>query len=283
MEPVTESLISVIIPTCHRNDLLAKCLDCLAPGVQTLHFGRYEVIVTDDGATSTAQQLVTENYPWAKWTQGPRKGPAANRNHGARIASGNWLAFTDDDCLPTPEWLEAYSDSIRPESLVYEGKTICAQGLPSPLYASPTNETGGYLWSCNMMISAALFTKLGGFDETFPFAAMEDVDFRDRIQAAGHTFPFVEAALVDHPPRPVPSAKRRAEMMASEYLFFARKGIPFKLWPSLKFRAYVRLREIARQRKGIDSIRAVPHLIVELATIWRLFPQWEATWRRHSQ
>jgi len=39
--------ISVIIPTCHRNDLLAKCLDCLAPGVQTLPPEQYKVIVTE--------------------------------------------------------------------------------------------------------------------------------------------------------------------------------------------------------------------------------------------
>ena len=58
--------ISVIIPTCHRDDLLAQCLDCLAPGVQTLPPEQYEVTVTDDGSRTTAQQLVQESYPWVQ-------------------------------------------------------------------------------------------------------------------------------------------------------------------------------------------------------------------------
>ncbi|MHC5729635.1 MAG: glycosyltransferase family 2 protein, partial [Nostoc sp.] len=68
-------LFSVIIPTYHRNDLLAKCLDCLAPGVQTLSAEQYEVIVTDDGSQTTAEEMIRQQYPWAKWVAGPRKGP----------------------------------------------------------------------------------------------------------------------------------------------------------------------------------------------------------------
>lgn len=271
-------LISVVVPTCNRNDLLAKCLTCLAPENQKIAADKYEVIVTDDGTQSSAQQLVEQEFPWAKWTKGPKRGPAANRNHGSAQAKGGWIAFTDDDCLPSPGWLKAFHDAITADTQVYEGKTTCAQGVSSPLFTSPTNETGGLLWSCNMMISRNLFQQLNGFDETFPFAAMEDVDFRDRIHAAGHTFPFIQSAIVDHPPRPVPSGKRRGEMTASEYLYFARLGQPYQLWPTIKFRAYIRLREIVRQRKGWDSIRAVPHLLSELLTIWKLFPTWKDKW-----
>jgi glycosyltransferase involved in cell wall biosynthesis len=65
-------IFSVIIPTYHRNDLLAKCLDCLAPGTQTLHTEQYEVIVTDDGSQTTAEEMIKQQYPWAKWVAGPR-------------------------------------------------------------------------------------------------------------------------------------------------------------------------------------------------------------------
>src|SRR5438552_17841427 len=100
-------LISVIIPTCHRNDLLVRCLDGLAPGKQDLLPEHYEVIVSDDGSRSTAEKLIAGTYPWARWVTGPRRGPAANRNHGAKHARGEWLAFVDDDCLPDKGWLEA--------------------------------------------------------------------------------------------------------------------------------------------------------------------------------
>ncbi len=154
--------LSVIIPTYHRNDLLAKCLDCLAPGVQTLPADQYEVIVSDDGCESTAEEMIRQNYPWAKWVAGSRKGPAANRNNGAKYAQGEWLVFTDDDCVPDAQWLEAYAEAIvdKPEYLVFEGRTYNNQPRKSFADFAPLNETGGYLWSCNFTIQKQLFQSL---------------------------------------------------------------------------------------------------------------------------
>ncbi|MFQ3588620.1 MAG: glycosyltransferase [Fimbriimonadaceae bacterium] len=271
--------LSVVIPTYRRNDLLARCLDALSPGVQTLPAEHYEVIVTDDGPEGdNAQAMVAERYPWARWTQGPRRGPAANRNHGARQVRSEWIVFTDDDCVPDPGWLKAFADArtAHPDAEVLEGKTVCREGIPSPLYASPTNETGGYLWSCNMAIAKALFDELNGFDESFPFAAMEDVDLRERILSAGRRFPFVTEAVVNHPPRPVPPPKRRAQMAESGFLFDSRRGQSPRKAELLKQVAYFRLREIYWQPKGVDSFRAVGHLLAELWELNRLFPSWQS-------
>ena len=65
-------LLSVIIPTCHRNDLLAECLDRLAPGRQQGQASGqldYEVIVTDDGQHTTAETMIREHYPWVRWLE----------------------------------------------------------------------------------------------------------------------------------------------------------------------------------------------------------------------
>lgn len=195
---------SVIVPTYHRNDLLAKCLDCLAPGVQTLSADRYEVIVTDDGSQTTAQETILHDYPWAKWVAGSRKGPAANRNNGAKSAVGEWLVFTDDDCLPDAQWLEAYDRAISldPSCQVFEGRVYVDRPRQTLAEKSPVNDTGGYLWSCNFAIQNQIFRSLGGFDERFPYAAMEDVDFRFRLTKAGILFPFISTASVCHPWRP---------------------------------------------------------------------------------
>ena len=101
-------MLSVIIPTCNRNDLLGKCLDCLSPNIQTLSASSYEVIVTDDSKQHQAKQFVEENYGWVKWIAGPQRGPAENRNNGAKNANGEWLIFIDDDCLPDAKILEVY-------------------------------------------------------------------------------------------------------------------------------------------------------------------------------
>lgn len=80
-------LFSVIIPTYHRNDLLAKCLDCLASNVQTLTSDDYEVIVTDDGSLTTAEEMINHHYSWVKWVAGSHNGPAANRNNGGNCST----------------------------------------------------------------------------------------------------------------------------------------------------------------------------------------------------
>lgn len=194
-------LFSVIIPTYHRNDLLAKCLDCLAPNVQTLPVEQYEVIVTDDGSQTTAEEMICDRYPWAKWVAGSCQGPAANRNNGARYAKGEWLVFTDDDCLPDPQWLEAYGKAVvtEPSCLVFEGRTYVDRPRRTLAEISPANESGGYLWSCNFAIQRQLFESISGFDERFPYAAMEDVDLRRRLTKAGYKFSFIKTASVCHP------------------------------------------------------------------------------------
>jgi GT2 family glycosyltransferase len=194
-------LFSVVIPTYHRNDLLAKCLNCLSPDVQTLPADRYEVVVTDDGSQTTAEAMIQEKYPRVKWVAGPRKGPAANRNNGAKFAQGEWLVFTDDDCLPDPQWLEAYEGAIanNPSCLVFEGRTYVDRPRQSLAEKSPVNEIGGYLWSCNFAIQRHLFESLEGFDERFPYAAMEDVDLSLRIIQAGYKILFIQQAAIFHP------------------------------------------------------------------------------------
>lgn len=200
----SQFLFSVIVPTYHRNESLAKCLDCLSNGVQSLPAAQYEVIVTDDGSQTTAGEMIRDRYPWVKWVAGPRQGPAANRNHGATYAQGEWLAFTDDDCLPDPQWLEAYAKAIEaePSILVFEGRIYVDRPRRTLSETSPTNESGGYLWSCNFAIQRQMFKFLAGFDERFPYAAMEDVDLRLRLTKMGYKFIFIKSASVCHPWRP---------------------------------------------------------------------------------
>jgi GT2 family glycosyltransferase len=192
---------SIIIPTCHRTGDLASCLDRLAPGAQNFPAENYEVIVTDDSADNETRELVRRKYSWAKWVGGPRRGPAANRNTGARQANHEWLAFTDDDCLPDRGWLSAYAAEIEAgrKHSVFEGRTYADSPRPTLASVAPINESGGYLWSCNFAIHRDVFNRLNGFDERFPFAAMEDVDLSLRLNAAGHPAYFVSDASVCHP------------------------------------------------------------------------------------
>jgi GT2 family glycosyltransferase len=197
---MNQLLISVIIPTYHRNDLLAECLDLLAPGVQTFPADRYEVIVTDDGYKTTAEEMICERYPWVKWVAGSSKGPASNRNNGAKYAQGEWLAFTDDDCLPNQNWLSAYAEAITGEYLALEGAIHPLGDYNQDLSECPINLTGGCFWSANIAVKRSLFEEIGGFDTNYPLALGEDIDIKERLSAFTKIF-FVPNARVDHPVR----------------------------------------------------------------------------------
>lgn len=132
--------------------------------------------------------------------QGPRKGPAANRNNGAAVASTDLLVFCDDDCLPEPGLLRAYAAAFEsnPTINVLEGRTSSVGEQFHPLASAPLNEGGGCLWSCNFGIRRPLFLSMGGFDERFPFAAMEDSDLHLRLQQRGEKILFVKDARILH-------------------------------------------------------------------------------------
>lgn len=195
--------LSVILPTCNRNESLAQCLQSLQQASSALLNARpkldLEVIVTDDNLRETAEELIGEKFPWARWLPGPRRGPAANRNSAAMTASGEWLVFVDDDCIPLSTWLTAFV--IAGESREYpvlEGKTIPQGRQTRADDDCPSNLTGGKLWSCNFAIKRSVFLELGGFDEKYPFS-MEDVDLHYRIRQNEFPIKFVQDAVVEHP------------------------------------------------------------------------------------
>lgn len=198
-------ILSIVIPTYKRYETLMMCLDCLSPDIQNVAPDMYEVIVTDDEPGSDTEQRLINQYAWVRWVRGPQRGPAANRNNGARNAKAEWVAFTDDDCLPKPSWIQSYLDamSIHPEVQVFEGKTTTERPQHRYDEEAPINETGGNLWSCNFAIKKNLFEQVGGFDERFLIAWGEDMDLNFRLKKAGAKMLFLPEAEVCHPWRPV--------------------------------------------------------------------------------
>ena len=212
---------SVIIPTCNRIESLVECLEALKYSRQSISDDKYEVIVADDGDDESVPIILSEKFLDVHWIRGPKRGPAANRNMGAFKAKGLWLLFADDDCIPDFRWIESFSRAIRayPEIKVFEGRIYAKVERKFINEIAPINETGGFLWSCNMAMEKVMFQKIGGFDERYPYATMEDVDLRERISKAGYRFQFVPDASVQHPYREVNWFKTIGNYFESLLLF----------------------------------------------------------------
>ncbi len=269
---------SVVVPTRDRRRELSACLARLAPGEQSLDGTRYEVIVSDDGDFDATDVWLRVEFPWARHARGPRRGPAANRNAGARLALGAWLVFADDDIVPSADWLAAFAAAAG-RGNVLEGQTTCTAGFVSPRYHAPENRTGGALWSCNFAVRRATFVAVAGFDEGFGFPHMEDADLRERLRAAGQTIAWVPEACVDHPPRRLPSGTRMGEYRAAEVRFLYKYGArrPVR-WRLIRGIALSRLVNIRSRSKGLDSLLALWALGAEL---WHVL--WHAAaWERAS-
>jgi GT2 family glycosyltransferase len=193
---------SVVLPTCRREDLLARCLESLRPGSQLADPASYEVIVSDDAKGPTAEAMMRAQFPWARWLKGPSRGPAANRNHGVHHATGEWICFIDDDCEASREWISALHDAVADPGIdMIEGRTLVPVKPDNPFMHAIANENGGIFWTCNLAVRRARFLELGGFDEDFLEAAGEDMEFAHRFHAHPLRSKFYPPAVVYHPVR----------------------------------------------------------------------------------
>ncbi|HEY4359231.1 MAG TPA: glycosyltransferase [Acidobacteriaceae bacterium] len=189
--------VTVVIPTRNRLGSLLHCLQTLAPYAAVNP--ECSIIVSDDGDAVETAAGVCGRFPQVTVVQGPKKGPAANRNHGAAQGAGELIIFLDDDCIPEPTLIENYRSkaSEHPETDVFEGRISAIGEMRGFADEAPANETGGHLWSCNLAIRRELFECVGGFDERFPFAAMEDMDFKLRVMKYSSPL-FTPEAQVSH-------------------------------------------------------------------------------------
>ncbi|MBE2286299.1 MAG: glycosyltransferase [Prosthecobacter sp.] len=219
---------SIIIPTCNRTHDLRLCVEKLV--TQLPADGSVELIVTDDGATAASRDMLAAEFPAVRWVQGPRLGPAANRNRGAVVARGEWLIFLDDDLLPEPGLVPAYLAAMRPASAslcVLEGATRRDPQPPSLLWEAPQKLRAlTYLsCSCNFAIRSATYRLMEGFDERYRGGVYaEDTDLSARLTRAGYEVQFVPDAKAVHPLRPVPDVAKLARRWEGKVIFAFDQG-----------------------------------------------------------
>jgi len=200
---------SVIIPTYRRPAQLAACLRSLVRCDYPRD--RLEVIVVDEGSGTAPRATIapfSEQIDLAMIELGSG-GAARARNFGAKHARGDYLAFIDDDCAATSEWLSALASRLTtaPDCAVC-GRTVNA--LPQKMTSEASQMRLDYLSLHynngperdrfaavnNLAVPKPGFLELGGFDESFPLARGGERDFCGRWVSSGRKMIYDEDAVV---------------------------------------------------------------------------------------
>jgi GT2 family glycosyltransferase len=202
---------SIIIPTHGRPRQLRRCLESIA--LLDYPADRLEAIVVDDGSPTPLDSETAScgDQVAVRLVQQEHAGPSTARNTGAGISRGKYLAFTDDDCTPSVDWLQALAARFRATpNCGIGGRTVnllaenpysaASQLLVTYLYAyyNTTPDEAQFFASNNLAVPADLFRSVGGFDTSFIRTAGEDRDLCDRWRHRGHRLVYAPEAIVYH-------------------------------------------------------------------------------------
>jgi GT2 family glycosyltransferase len=237
---MSDPTLSVAICTKDRPEQLERLLISILRQSRQPH----EVLVIDNApSTDRTQQLLQRHFPMFRYVHEPVAGLDFARNRAVREASGEVLAFIDDDAVAAPDWVEAqirvfaespaiaacmgnvYALTLEPEGpRLFEanggfgrgerrihlppGAGPRPPGLPKPLVAWAISVGSGV----SMALRRSVVQQLGGFDEALDMGAVlpggGDLDMLWRVLESGHELVYEPCVRAQH--------EHRAELQAAE-------------------------------------------------------------------
>jgi glycosyltransferase involved in cell wall biosynthesis len=217
--------VTVILCTYNRCESLAKALDSVAASIVPEAF-EWEVLVVDNNSSDQTRQVVDavfRRHPGRfRYLFEPRQGKSQALNTGVREASGDVLAFMDDDVTVEPAWLRNLTAVLEGGDWTGAGGRILLEksfSPPSWLSLNGTYGMGGILalfdlgdvageldqppFGTNMAFRRSVFEKYGGFRIDLgprPGSEIrsEDTEFGRRVMSAGERIWYAPSAVVHH-------------------------------------------------------------------------------------
>lgn len=239
--------VSVVINTLDRAESLALALESL----QYLDYEDFEVVVVNGPSTDATSELLRQYAGRIKSAECPVANLSCSRNVGIAQASGDIVAFLDDDAYPEPAWLdrlvEGYADdevaAVGGPVLDHTGVTLQVRYLRSTRYGlSAREDTDGlnptYLLSvpgashfpsllgANSSFRRSVLTAMGGFDEEFDYF-LDETDICVRLVDAGYVVRMLDNGFVYH--KFLPSSIRKADRIARVRYSVIKNSVYFAL------------------------------------------------------
>jgi cellulose synthase/poly-beta-1,6-N-acetylglucosamine synthase-like glycosyltransferase len=199
--------VSVVVASHERSERLSILLGALTR--QTFPRERWEVVVVHTyepevaARVLDAHELATVGCLRHLRVEPSSARPSLQRNLGWRTASGPLIAFTDDDCRPSEDWLNRLVESSRanPGAIVQGAirpDPVDLEAVGAPLYMRTlyVDPPGEFTQTSNILYERGLLERIGGFDERA--ITGEDIDLALRAQTAGARIVGAPDALIYH-------------------------------------------------------------------------------------
>lgn len=194
--------MGVVVSAYDRSALLAD----LVAALQAQTVADFAAVLVDNGSRDDTHEVLlglTAGDP--RFTvvrlEGNR-GPARARNLAWRSIDAPWVAFTDDDCIPRPTWLEGLL-AVADGAQFIQGRTV-ARALPADQgrgwfdRSQQIDRWSGRYETCNLLIARSVLEAHDGFNEQFHIAMGEDTDLGLRAVEAGAVTAFAPDGIVEH-------------------------------------------------------------------------------------
>jgi glycosyltransferase involved in cell wall biosynthesis len=199
--------VSIVIPTLNRLDDLERCIAALER--QALPKSRFEIVVVDNGSTDGTIGFLKGKARAGvlRFLEQDKPGASSARNLGVRSSSARFIAFTDDDCIPEPDWLSTLLAGFP------EGGRCAGVGGPI-LPQNPENVISRYWASCrvwdnmgrdgravhiptmNVLYLRSVLIEVGIFDETV--VGIEDIHLSQKIIKRKYELRYLKGGTVRH-------------------------------------------------------------------------------------
>jgi len=195
--------ISVVICSCNGAQTIRDCCE----GLLKLDYPNCEILFVDDGSSDATAEIARRFGFRVIRTE--NRGLSNARNTGLQAASGEIIAYLDDDAYPDPQWLTYLASTfLTTEYAAIGGPNIappgdgriadCVANAPGgPIHVLLSDHEAEHIPGCNMAFRKSALDSIGGFDPQFRVAG-DDVDVCWRLQQRGLKLGFSPAAMVWH-------------------------------------------------------------------------------------
>jgi GT2 family glycosyltransferase len=223
--------VSVVVCSCNGAQTVAQTLAAL----EDMEYPDYETIVIDDGSTDQTSAIASKHNVRLICTE--NRGLSVARNLGLKAATGEIIAYIDDDAYPDPHWLTyLVAAFLHTEHAGVGGPNIavpgdgaiadCVANAPGgPNHVLLSDDVAEHIPGCNMAFRREKLLAIGGFDPRFRVAG-DDVDICWRLQERGWTIGFAPSAVVWHHRRN--SIKR---YLKQQFGYAKAEALLAKKWP----------------------------------------------------